>query len=296
MIRSTLLIGILFSFISAHADLSTGRTYTDITNYVHKLAVKYPKTSEVFTLGMSDSGLAIEGLKIGNGSVHNLLVATHHGNEYGSTEVALNFAESLAQSPIPGQTMYVIPVLNIDGYNERDRYEHMNGNSFDPNRDYPGPCGTEGPFFLKSTHALADFIDKENIIASATLHTYWPAAVYPWGISTHDVETPYTPDFMKMLNAATSLSHYQVGNNTQLIYPADGTFEDYAFWKHGIWSILFELGNSHSPAVTDLDTMVKVNVPGMRKMFEIAPTKRAVDHDFKGKCDTSMRMMDMHIE
>lgn len=293
----TTLFAILFSIVSiANADVSTSRQYKDVTNYLHKLATAYPQNTELFTLGFSNAGVAIEGLKIGKGPIHNLMVATHHGNEYGSTEVALNFAESVAINPIQGQTLYVIPVLNIDGYNSRQRWERINGQMIDPNRDYPGPCGTEGPFHSSSTKALADFIVKEDIVASATLHTYWPAAVFPWGLSTYDVETPYTPIFMKMVQEATSSSQYQMGNSTEIIYPADGTFEDYAFWKQGVWSILFEMGRSHSPNAKELDQMVKQNIPGMRRMFETAPQARAESHDFKGKCAVALRSLDLHIE
>ena len=38
------------------------------------------------------SGDTIIGLKIGNGPVNNLVVGTHHGNEYGATEVTRAFA------------------------------------------------------------------------------------------------------------------------------------------------------------------------------------------------------------
>lgn len=291
-----LLITTLIFVSAANADLSTKRTYKDAVDFIHGLAIKYPKTTQVFSMGFSDAGIAIEGVMIGNGPVHNLMVGAHHGNEYGSAELALNFAEAIAQSPIDGQTMFVIPVLNIDGFNNRNRYERVNGRNIDLNRDYPGPCGTEGPHFSKSSKALADFIDKNNIVASATIHSFWPAAVYPWGISTEDVETPYTSTFLKMVQTATETSHYSVGNSTNLIYPADGCYEDYAYWKHGIWSILFEVGNSHNPDLTDLNTLIKVNIPGMRKMFEMAPTVRAEKHDFTGQCSIAMKAMDLHIE
>lgn len=281
----------------ARADVSTSRNYNDVKKFMQDLAEHYPGVVTPIIIGDSDSGDKIEGVKIGTGAVHNLLVATHHGNEYGSTELALAFAEAVAKNPIANQTMYVIPVLNIDGFNNRNRYEHdASGRSDDPNRDYSGPCGTEGPFHLKSTAALANLIDRENIIVSSTLHTYWPAVVYPWGISTEDLDTPYTPDYVKLVQTATQVSHYTYGNNTQLIYPADGAFEDYAYWKHGIWSLLFEVGNSHTPDNADLKDIVNGNVPGLINMYTSAPTTRAPKHDFTGKCDVSKRILDLHIE
>lgn len=287
---------------AAHADVkaigSTDRQYADVLAYVQKLAHDYAKNVALFTLGTGDTGQPIIAVKIGNGLVHNLLVSTHHGNEYGSTEVALAFAEDLAKHPIPNQTLYVIPVLNIGGYDARNRREtDSRGVSDDPNRNYPGPCGTEGPFTLKSTKALADFIDQEQIVASATMHTFYPAVVYPWGISTQDLATPYLPEFTKMVSDATLESHYQVGNSTEVIYPADGAFEDWAYWKHGIWSILFEVGITHTPSESQIKDMVSTNLPGLRRMFVNAPTQPSVKHDFTGRCDTLLaRMRDRHDE
>lgn len=285
----------LFLF-SLSANAAITRNYTEVKNTLQRLASQYAANVALIEIGLSDSGEPIKGLKIGNGPVKNLVVGTHHGNEYGSTEVALGFAESLSNNPILGQTVFVIPVLNIKGYNDRSRWESARDGSHDPNRDYPGPCGTEGPFKLKSTSALAKFVDQENIITSATLHTFYPAVVYPWGLSSHDLTTPQQDSFVKMVQDATVESKYEIGNSSEVIYPADGTFEDYAYWKHGIWSILFEVGHSHYPNESDLKTMVQVNVPGLRRMFENAPTTRAVDHEFRGKCDLSLRSLDRHDE
>lgn len=298
----------LCSGLSAFADVTPGtppptlmvpisKTYADVKAFILQLAKDHPDTTQLFTLGGSDSGDTVLGLKFGNGPVHNVVVGTHHGNEYGATEVTKAFAYSMASNPIPGQTMYVIPVLNIGGYNARDRYEQGGDhNAHDPNRDYPGPCGTDGPFMLKDTKAMADFVDKENIIASATLHTFTPAVVYPWGISTHDLDTGYTDIFKMLAQASTVESGYAIGNSTELIYPADGCYEDYVWWKHGIWSLLWELGDSHTPTDAEVAQLEQVNVPGLRRMMEQAPTKRADKHDFTGKCDTSLFLQDRRIE
>lgn len=277
------------------------RKYSDIKAFMREIVAKYPQNAQLFELGKNDAGETLEGLiltRLEKGSdgklrapkntVKNLVVATHHGNEYGSTEVAKAVALSLAESPLVGQTIYVIPVLNAVGYDKRSRWEKIAGaGQLDPNRDYPGPCGTEGPFRLKSTTLLADFVAREEIVAAATLHTHAPAVLYPWGISTQDLSTPYDDLFIELGKAATVESGYQVGNSTAVLYAADGTFEDYAFWKHGVWSLLFEVGYSHSPSDKDVAELIRVNVPGIRRMMEQAPRVRAEKHDFTGKCDTS---------
>jgi hypothetical protein len=276
---------------------SVSQSYKEVQTFMQDLVKKHPTTTQIFDLGMSDAGVMIQGLKIGNGAVHNLVVATHHGNEYGSTEVAKAFAESVSVNPIQGQTLFVIPVLNVSGFNAHRREELGSDKRLhDPNRDYPGPCGTEGPFSLKSTAALAKLLADQNVVTSATLHTYQPAVVYPWGISSHDLSTPYDDIFKQIVESAVTESHYDTGNNTELIYPADGAYEDYAYWKHGVWSILFELGYSHEPSNSDVEELKRVNVPGLRNMMLQAPTVRAEKHDFTGHCDYRMMSLDKHDE
>ena len=259
--------------------------YDRVVQTIQKIAQENPGTTKLITIGVSDKGVPIQALQIGEGPVNSLIVGTHHGNEYGSTAVALGVADSLAKAPVNGQTVYIVPVLNIGGYNQNNRYESNLSSSFDPNRDYTGPCKSGATFNLKSTQALANFVDQKNIVISATLHTYFPAVVYPWGISTHDLSTPYDETYKKLVKAATQESGYQTGNNTEVLYPADGTFEDYAYWKHGIWSLLFELGFSHTPDQTAIKNMVDTNVPGLRRFLEQSPQVRVADHRFTGRCD-----------
>src|SRR6185312_17515862 len=108
-------IGIFFSFACASAFALPVQNYSEVVKFMQNLAAQYPSTTKMFVLGQGDTGDLIEGLQIGNGPIHNLVVATHHGNEYGSTEVAKAFATEIAQNPIAGQTLFVIPVLNVSG-------------------------------------------------------------------------------------------------------------------------------------------------------------------------------------
>jgi carboxypeptidase T len=254
--------------------------YKNVQEFMKNLAAQNPSTTEVFNLGLNNTGEMIQGLKIGSGPVNDLVVGTHHGNEFASTEVARGFASLLAAEPIPERTVYVIPVLNVSGYNARQRAEK----GLDPNRDYPSPCKTGANFKLKSTKLLADFIEEKKIVASATLHTFSEMVLYPWGISTKDTDTRYTEFFKKLGSFAAYFSQYAVLNSTDALYPADGTFEDYAFWKTGAWSLLFEMGKSHNPAAEQVQEIVAANAPGLKKFIENSPTERAEHHAFEGVC------------
>ncbi len=278
---SKLLHLLFFGVMSVKVVNAEGiQKYKDIQNHMASVASQNSANATVFDLGTNDTGEVIQGLKIGSGPVNDLVVATHHGNEYGSTEVAKEFVSYLASSPIPERTVWVIPVLNVSGYNNRQRNEK----GLDPNRDYPSPCKKGANFKLKSTKLLAQFIEDKNIVASATLHTFSELILYPWGISTKDVDTRYTEFFKHLGSFAAFFSGYGVENSTEALYPADGTFEDYAFWKTGAWSLLFEMGKSHSPSDAQVSEMAKVNAPGLKKFLENAPTERATPHAFEGTC------------
>ena len=287
-----MLNSILTLFVSV---VPNANNYEKVTATLNQIQQENPGTAKVVAIGVSDKGVPIYALQIGSGATNSLIVGTHHGNEYGSTAVALGVAANLAKNPVDGQTVYVIPVLNIAGYNSGSRNESGINGSFDPNRDYPGPCKSGQTFNLKSTKALADFLVEKNIQVSATLHTYWPAVVYPWGISTTDLSTPHDEKYMELVKAATVESGYQTGNNTQVLYAADGTYEDYAYWKHGIWTLLFELGFSHNPDQAAIKNMVDVNVPGIRRFLTTSPKIRVTNHSFTGRCEARV-MQRMWLE
>jgi carboxypeptidase T len=280
-----LLLVALFASVTASASSAMRvspflRKYADVQELLQELATQHPGDASVVSLGMNDTGQEILALKVGHGPVKNLVVGTHHGNEYGSTEVALAFARSIVEAPIRGQTIYVVPVLNVSGYDRRERRELGR----DPNRDYPGPCGTNGPFALRSTRALADFLAKQKIVASVTLHTHSPYVLYPWGFGTSNTKTEYDELYIALSKEAAAFSGYPVGNSADALYPADGCYEDYAMWKHGTWTLLFEMGRTHSPSQPQIDELIRGNVPGLRRFFEHAPTARAERHEFTGTC------------
>lgn len=280
------MLKLIFGFLLLQTGTAFAVRYENIVIRMEQIVKKYPNNAQIFILGKNDQGEAIKGLKIGNGAINSLVVATHHGNEYGSTEVGMGFAEDIAKTPLKDQTLYVIPVLNISGYNLNRREESFKNQKLDSNRDYTGPCVVKPTFQLKSTSMLAQFLVDKKIVSSVTLHTHFPGVLYPWGISTHDLSTPYDATYIELTKGATKESGYKWGNNTELLYPADGTFEDYAYWKHGIWSLLFELGFTHDPDPQEVANMISVNNPGLRRFFENAPKTRATDFAFKGQCDT----------
>jgi carboxypeptidase T len=289
----SIIVGSIVLIIASLASANDSQTrYQDVQDFLRKLVQTYPQTVSLVNVGPSDSGTPIEGVKIGTGSTHELVVATHHGNESGSTDVSEALAQMLAANPIENRQVTIIPVLNISGYNHDRREEALDGKLVDPNRDYPSPCGSAaGPFSLKSTQSLAHYLESENIVAALTLHDPFSTITYPWGFQKGEA-TLYDNLFHDLAVDASTESHYTIGTSANAIYEAHGVFEDYAFWKHGIWTMLYEIGPDYSLDPANLANAVRDLIPGMIRFLKNTPSQAATDHAFKGTCGHSHSFVD----
>ena len=107
--------------------------------------------SRVVRIGTSVEGVPIEALEISStvedgvkdGKPHVKLVATIHGDETSGLSTSLGVAEWLcanyetdpeARRVVQGVHLWVVPVMNPDGYKARTRY---NANGIDLNRSFP---------------------------------------------------------------------------------------------------------------------------------------------------------------
>ncbi len=231
---------------------------------------KNPNTS-LFTLGKNDQGKDIVGIMIGDPSkavTKHLVVGTHHGNERAAAEVPLFFVESILTQADAKILYYVIPVLNISGYNKSRREETGADNeTHDSNRDYEDACEVKGDFQLKSTSLIAELIEKENIIAAVSVHGYVGTFTYPWGTEAGNYAT-LDDAFMEVwAKKAAKINKYKTGTHGAAIYPATGAFEDWAYYKLGVWSFLIEI---RSPSAD-----LKKDALALVEFFKVAPTERS---------------------
>lgn len=269
---------------------STFANYAKIQSELEALHKRYPNISEFFSIGKNDQGTEIKGLRIAKDLSaevlkSHLIVGTHHGNEVHAPDLAVDFTELLLSrvdgnalsKTVDQDSFYIIPVLNVSGYNSRSRREKAaNGFSYDPNRDYPDACVFKKTFNLKSTNAIANFIsNNDHIVSAVTLHGYIGTFTFPWGIYTKDTETADHIKFLDMAKEAAKHNNYRVGTHTDLIYPADGAFEDWAYHEHGVWVSLLEIQR-----FTDL----KKDALALLEYFNHAPKWRSNQHSFTGRC------------
>ncbi|XP_018429508.1 PREDICTED: carboxypeptidase O-like [Nanorana parkeri] len=158
--------------------------------------------------------------------------------------------------------LYVLPVLNIDGYIyswttdrlwRKSRSMHENGTCFgvDLNRNFNikwcnlgsskncsdnSYCGTS-PVSEPETKAVVDFVEKSksDIICFLTMHSYSQYILTAYGY-TKDLPKSYNETIKVAQMAASELKKkhgtvYKVGSFAHLLYEASGTSQD---WVHDL--------------------------------------------------------------
>lgn len=238
--------------LKAFASEPTGR-YKTVVDGLLTLEKQYSKTAKVFSIGDNDDGTEIYAMRVSVNpatqdpkKIGQLIVSTHHGNELAAPQFTMYFLASLLKrynsdelyrGNLADMEWTIIPVLNISGYNAANRHEK----GMDPNRDYPGPCHSAPGGKLKSIRRLMEYSGSRPFTGSLTVHGYVGALTYPWGVSVANTHTLDHNQFSAITQKAASFNGYTVGTSTDIVYPVDGAYEDWSYWKHGMWSLLLEL-------------------------------------------------------
>jgi hypothetical protein len=270
--------------------------YDKVYNEMTSIANTSPTYAQMMDIGKNDQSATIYGLRLENPNYvvdgqkpNNLLVGAHHGNERLSADVSLTFAKKLIAifkntadpnyAKLSKAIFYVIPVLNIGGYNSNSRYEkNSSGSSIDVNRDYPDVCVHNQYYRLASVRNLVDFVERYNILGAVTVHGYIGTFTYPWGIYTDNTKTLDDSFYNTLGTQSVKANGYRTGTHTDVIYAASGSFEDWAYYKHGIWTTLLELASSPN---LDKDAQC------MLIFFSMLPDARSKKNQHTGNCTST---------
>ncbi|NLG95979.1 MAG: hypothetical protein GX491_01330 [Chloroflexi bacterium] len=151
---------------------------------------------EPAVIGYSVQGRALEVYRFGSGPVHQMIIAGIHGGyEANTVKLAEELIAYLKENPtaVPDdRTLFILPVLNPDGYHRRWGYEgRANGNGVDLNCNWdsnwqaewptaycwsalPITAGSE-PMSEPETQALAQFLLDYKIESLISYHSAGPA-------------------------------------------------------------------------------------------------------------------------
>lgn len=287
--RALITFLILVSTLVLSANANAKDRYGVILEKLQALQKTHSSTSSLFSIGKNDDGVEIMAIRVSTKpesmdthKIGHLVVGTHHGNELAAADLSMNFLESLLtryesaelyRGNLADIEWTIVPVLNISGYNQANRHEHGQ----DPNRDYPGPCIQSAGGRLASIKSAMALLASRPFTGTATLHGYIGTLTYPWGISVENTHTQDHNRYAEITAKAAELNGYRHGTSTDLIYPCDGSFEDYAYWKHGTWSLLVELRNGNSQDIKDTSL-------AMEKYFAQLDSSPSNHHALESDC------------
>lgn len=165
--------------------------------------------------------------------------------------------------------MYFIPVINPDGYIYNQSIEpeggglwrknrRNNGNgSFgvDLNRNYSYEWEGNGsstnsfsnlyrgtaPFSEPETQTIRSFVEKHNFVNAFNNHTYSNLLLSPWG---HQSQVPEAELFDELGEDMCKHNRYVYGSGHDVIYPANGTSDDWFYGEKGILAWTPEIGHA----------------------------------------------------
>jgi carboxypeptidase D len=180
-------------------DIVTSRYLTneEVLLHLRDYTNRCGNISRVVRLGTSVQGVPIEALEISDtvqegladGKPHVKIVGTIHGDETSGLSTSLGMAEwlcanyqtdALARDIVSSAHVWVLPVMNPDGYAMRKRY---NANGKDLNRDFPdqfkgGMCDcTEGR--QPETKAIMEWTADYPFVSSLVFHEGALVVNYP---------------------------------------------------------------------------------------------------------------------
>ena len=289
---------ISFVFV-VEAGEPTGR-YKKVVDELSLLQQKYKTLSQVFSIGQNGEGTEIYALRISTTpsvvdpkKVGHIIVSTHHGDESAAPLFTLYLIDQLLKryssnelfrGDLANTEWTLIPVLNATGYNANQRRE----NDKDPNRDYQSPCTSHPGGALKSVAQLVKLLTARIYSGSVTVHGYHGSLTYPWGLYTTNTHSLDHNLFQQITAKAAALNGYRYGTASDIVYPANGCYEDYAYWKHGLWSLLLELKNGST------DDIQKTTL-AIFSFFDQLDSSPSLKHQFNGSC-TRENPVDLRLE
>lgn len=260
--------------LAAEDWFSEYRDVQEISDYLDVLGERWPDIASLRRLGTSVDGRPIRGVDISRGGdIHIVLNGGQHAREWIAVMVPMCIADKLLTDAdsdprvsriLDAVTFHVVPLVNPDGYLHSwnvDRYWRKNrrgGHGVDLNRNYSVAWGQRGSssnkrsevyrgphaFSEPETQAMWRLFNSENIAAHIDFHSFSQLILYPWAYQR--APAPDRDRFAAIadrMSTAIYVTHgkeYKIQSGAEL-YPASGTFTDWAYGEAGAVSFIIEL-------------------------------------------------------
>jgi hypothetical protein len=277
-------------------------TFSEAVTELNNIHSLYPAiTSAPESIGTSHEGRIIWALKVSsspnanNGKPGVLYNGVHHAREPITCSICLGMAKHLCQNYgtdslatwlVDNRQIWIIPVLNPDGYvyNETDpsgswrKNRRNNGGSYgvDPNRNYiymwgydnlgssPDPADEtyRGPSAgsepeIQAIMGLA--VREGTFRMDLNYHSYGDLWMFPWGYATSP--TPDSGLFWDLAREAVAYNGYEPGQSSVINYYTNGDAKDWFYGEQGLkpkcFNFTVEVGSSFWQAISDTNIIVQ---------------------------------------
>lgn len=255
----------------------------DVSSYLSSVAAAVPEVAKAVMLGQSVQGRPVPYLVIDATCQRTppavLLVGTHHGDEWSSTEATLAHVDYLLRGDaevralLRSYAFYVLPMLNVDGH-EATPPTRENAHGVDLNRDYAYPERTEATAFKERETQLAKTLqDQVGFQAALTFHSGSTSVLWPWCYTP----TPAADD--TRLSTVGAKTAQAMGFNTYaasyLDYPTQGEYIDYAYMKSKTLAFTVEVSLVKTPSVSTIPQIVATVWKGTLALLQALQSRHA---------------------
>lgn len=238
-----------------------GPAYADLAASFLALKDQHAGWVSVHDYGTTPQGRVLRVLKIESparrgraGRPAVLISGSTHGDEYLNIEDRLPawFLENRDSSPglmrylDAGGVIYLVPILNPDGYENRTR---GNSRGVDLNRDFDLVPAGEPKFSEPETKLLADWLDREITAAGVVLkltvdyHCCNGSLLFPWSYTNDQLPADKLAghvEIAQLMQQDIDPSYVYGSTGPVLGYLARGTSKDYYFAKYDALAFTYE--------------------------------------------------------
>ncbi len=244
-------------------------SFAEVQTWMRNLATSYPEIVSVSSYGKSESGHDLLVMKISDNVAQDeaepelMLTSATHGDELITVEVLMGLIDELVrdsgsnnrlQQMINGHEIYVIPVVNPEGFTRQSRYS----NGVDPNRNFPWP-GHENVSSVSCIARMIDLFKSREFVGSIDFHASGEMIMYPWAYTYESVRTPDEERMHRIGTAMGEQNNYTVGQISKVIYVAQGSSADFWYWQRGSVSYGIEMARSKVPSVQTIPEVIDDN-------------------------------------
>lgn len=237
-----------------------GPKYNRIVRGMKDLQRKYPDLVEVHNFGRSYNRQELMIYKIWDKKVKKpttgkrpaiFISGTTHGDEYLNVADQLprlfleqRDSDSFRKFLAAGGHLYVLPVLNPDGY---DRNKRRSANGADLNRDFPLKHKNHRGFKEVETRNLDRYLSKEvdgnnlKLEVSNDYHCCIGAILYPWSYTTDPIPQKDLKRHLDIAKRMAEIFGYKYGTTPEILgYKPLGTSKDFYYERYGAVTYTFE--------------------------------------------------------